>query len=219
MLLIKEQSGFIFDDHLEEAVKVCAEYDIVSAALLQRKLHIGYVHAGRLIDQMSSAGIVGPANGLGPKKLLLLKDTTSRNESTNDTKSYLLINSKLITELLEAHGIYLKLVRVIVQKMQITIMFDVAVGTKIDGVLKLDKEIASILASPTGKVEMGCPYPGTSLLYINMPTKTKMKEEKYIALDIDPALIKLNFHLEYRAKIREALLRFSGFLDELAYRI
>ncbi len=34
-----------------------------SASLLQRKLKLGYNRAGRLIDQLEAAGIVGPFEG------------------------------------------------------------------------------------------------------------------------------------------------------------
>jgi S-DNA-T family DNA segregation ATPase FtsK/SpoIIIE len=49
-----------------------------SASLLQRKLKLGYNRAGRLIDQLEAAGIVGPFEGSKARQVLL-----SDNEALN----------------------------------------------------------------------------------------------------------------------------------------
>ncbi|PIS32099.1 hypothetical protein COT40_01900, partial [Candidatus Peregrinibacteria bacterium CG08_land_8_20_14_0_20_41_10] len=41
-----------------------------SASLIQRRLAIGYARAARLLDQMEIQGIVGPAEGSAPRKVL-----------------------------------------------------------------------------------------------------------------------------------------------------
>ena len=48
-------------DAMLEEIIVTAQQG--SASLLQRKLKLGYNRAGRLIDQMEAAGIVGPFEG------------------------------------------------------------------------------------------------------------------------------------------------------------
>lgn len=51
------------DDLFEEAVRVVTEAGRGSVTILQRKLRIGYNRASRLVDQLESAGIVGPDRG------------------------------------------------------------------------------------------------------------------------------------------------------------
>ncbi|OQY67849.1 hypothetical protein B6D29_01700 [Microgenomates bacterium UTCPR1] len=58
------------DSLLKRAIKIVQEYDHVSASLIQRRLAIGYARAARLIDQMKIQGIVGPAEGSAPRKVL-----------------------------------------------------------------------------------------------------------------------------------------------------
>ena len=42
-----------------------------STSLIQRKFSIGYNRAGRLMDQLENAGIVGPARGAKPREVLI----------------------------------------------------------------------------------------------------------------------------------------------------
>jgi len=58
------------DTLLERAIKIVQEYDHASASLIQRRLAIGYARAARLLDQMEIQGIVGPAEGAAPRKVL-----------------------------------------------------------------------------------------------------------------------------------------------------
>jgi S-DNA-T family DNA segregation ATPase FtsK/SpoIIIE len=42
-----------------------------SASLIQRKLKLGYNRAGRIIDQLEAAGIVGPFEGSKARQVLV----------------------------------------------------------------------------------------------------------------------------------------------------
>jgi DNA segregation ATPase FtsK/SpoIIIE-like protein len=59
------------DELFKNAVEVIIQYDRSSASLLQRRLDIGYARAARLIDQLEAAGVVGPAEGSTPRKVLI----------------------------------------------------------------------------------------------------------------------------------------------------
>ncbi len=59
------------DDLFEEAAKVVVLHQQGSVSLIQRKLKLGYNRAGRLIDQLYAAGIVGPYQGSTAREVLL----------------------------------------------------------------------------------------------------------------------------------------------------
>ena len=51
------------DDLFEDAARIIVAHQHGSTSLLQRKLKLGYNRAGRIIDQLEAAGIVGPFEG------------------------------------------------------------------------------------------------------------------------------------------------------------
>ena len=59
------------DALFKEAAEVLVIAQQGSASLLQRKLKLGYNRAGRLIDQLEAAGIVGPFEGSKARKVLI----------------------------------------------------------------------------------------------------------------------------------------------------
>ena len=58
------------DDLLEEAIKLVIDSDRASTSLLQRRLGIGYPRASRLMDQLEEEGVIGPADGSRPRKVM-----------------------------------------------------------------------------------------------------------------------------------------------------
>ena len=58
------------DPLFEEAARVVVETGQGSTSLIQRKFSIGYNRAGRIMDQLENAGIVGPQNGSKPREVL-----------------------------------------------------------------------------------------------------------------------------------------------------
>lgn len=59
------------DPLYDEAVELVRQDGRASASLLQRRLDIGYARAARIIDQMETWQIVGPAHGSKPRKVLV----------------------------------------------------------------------------------------------------------------------------------------------------
>lgn len=59
------------DPLFEEAVRFVVTSNTASTSSLQRRYEIGYNRAGRLMDQMERAGIVGPAVGSKPRQVLV----------------------------------------------------------------------------------------------------------------------------------------------------
>ncbi|MGC6525651.1 MAG: DNA translocase FtsK, partial [Flavobacteriaceae bacterium] len=75
---ISEESGTSLDIDIndrDQMFREAAEVIVIaqqgSASLLQRKLKLGYNRAGRLIDQLEAAGIVGPFEGSKARQVLI----------------------------------------------------------------------------------------------------------------------------------------------------
>jgi S-DNA-T family DNA segregation ATPase FtsK/SpoIIIE len=62
------------DDLLPKAIEVVRSHNRASISLLQRRLRIGYARAARLIDMMEEQGLIGPDEGGGRSRQVLLDD-------------------------------------------------------------------------------------------------------------------------------------------------
>jgi len=59
------------DELFNEAARIVVMTQQGSASLLQRKLKLGYNRAGRLVDQLEAAGVIGPFEGSKARKVLI----------------------------------------------------------------------------------------------------------------------------------------------------
>ena len=59
------------DEYFEEAARFVIDSGRAAAGGLQRQFSIGFNRAGRIIDQLHKAGVVGPAEGTKPRKVLM----------------------------------------------------------------------------------------------------------------------------------------------------
>lgn len=71
----------------EDAARILVIHQQGSASLLQRKLKLGYNRAGRIIDQLEAAGIIGPFEGSKARQVLvpdeMALEQLLKNESDN----------------------------------------------------------------------------------------------------------------------------------------
>lgn len=59
------------DDKFEDAARLVVQHQQGSTSLIQRKLSLGYNRAGRIVDQLEVAGILGPFEGSKARKVLV----------------------------------------------------------------------------------------------------------------------------------------------------
>jgi len=81
------------DELFEDAARIIVQTQQGSTSLLQRKLKLGYNRAGRIIDQLEAAGIVGPFEGSKAREVRVanemaleqfLKDLYDNNKQNNN---------------------------------------------------------------------------------------------------------------------------------------
>ena len=59
------------DDLFEDAARLIIRHQQGSVSLLQRRLKIGYARAGRIVDELEDAGVVGPFDGSKARMVLM----------------------------------------------------------------------------------------------------------------------------------------------------
>jgi S-DNA-T family DNA segregation ATPase FtsK/SpoIIIE len=60
------------DDLLRQAIELIEGRDRISTSFVQRKLHVGFPRAARLVDQLEEQGLVGPDEGGGRGRKVLM---------------------------------------------------------------------------------------------------------------------------------------------------
>ena len=83
----KEMAVSDQDELLDKAITVVREQGRASVSLLQRRLRIGYARAARLIDEMEEQGIIGPDEGGGRARPVLVTEADDNADPTADEES------------------------------------------------------------------------------------------------------------------------------------
>jgi len=85
----RERDGFRAeqDELFWEAAKLVVRHNQGSASLLQRRLRVGYARAGRLIDELETAGILGPFDGSKAREVLMDEDDLEKLRDAVDSAS------------------------------------------------------------------------------------------------------------------------------------
>ncbi len=71
------------DSLFEDAARVIVQNQIGSTSLLQRRMKLGYNRAGRLMDQLESAGVVGPSQGSKAREVLIKTEAELEQHLSN----------------------------------------------------------------------------------------------------------------------------------------
>ncbi len=71
------------DEMFEEAARLIVQHQQGSTSLIQRRMKLGYNRAGRLMDQLEQAGVVGPNQGSKAREVLI-KDPYALEQFLNN---------------------------------------------------------------------------------------------------------------------------------------
>lgn len=73
------------DPLFEQAKQLVVEYQKASASMLQRRLSTGFNRATRIMEELEAAGIIGPAEGTKPRKVLLTHLDDAADETARES--------------------------------------------------------------------------------------------------------------------------------------
>lgn len=77
------------DQLLEQAVELVRRTRRASASMLQRRLRVGYPRAARLIDELEELGVVGPSQGGGRERDVLIEPKGELEEDDWEDEEFL----------------------------------------------------------------------------------------------------------------------------------
>jgi S-DNA-T family DNA segregation ATPase FtsK/SpoIIIE len=75
------------DDLFDDAARLVVMHQQGSTSLIQRKFSIGYNRAGRIMDQLEAAGIVGPFEGSKARQVLFVDELSLEQYLSGMSKS------------------------------------------------------------------------------------------------------------------------------------
>jgi len=63
-----------YDERYDEAVAIVTAAGQASISMVQRRLRVGYNRAARMIEKMEREGVIGPADGVKPRQVIVRED-------------------------------------------------------------------------------------------------------------------------------------------------
>ena len=118
---------------------------------------------------------------------------------------------------LDSFGVIARVVETNKNEKDIEFNLEIALGTPIESIVRLHKDIALAIASPSGDVEIIAPIPGSSLVGIKVPfgKHTKQKPEKYKVIRIETERIIYKGILpQLKSFIVKSLKQLISYLDK-----
>jgi S-DNA-T family DNA segregation ATPase FtsK/SpoIIIE len=82
--LLQEPGEGEDDGLIEQAISIVRSSQRASASLLQRRLRVGYPRAARLLDQLEEMGVVGPSQGGGKERDVLVSEDDLDEEKSGE---------------------------------------------------------------------------------------------------------------------------------------
>jgi S-DNA-T family DNA segregation ATPase FtsK/SpoIIIE len=82
--LLQEPDENEDDGLVEQAISIVRHQQRASASMLQRRLRIGYPRAARLLDQLEEMGVVGPSQGGGKERDVLVSEDDLNDEEKSE---------------------------------------------------------------------------------------------------------------------------------------
>jgi S-DNA-T family DNA segregation ATPase FtsK/SpoIIIE len=82
--LLQEPGEGEDDGLIEQAISIVRTSQRASASLLQRRLRVGYPRAARLLDQLEEMGVVGPSQGGGKERDVLVSEEDLSDEEKQE---------------------------------------------------------------------------------------------------------------------------------------
>ena len=84
----------VYDQLFEKAAEVVMETGQASTSFLQRKLSVGYARGAKIIDQLQEYGVIGPAEGSKPRKVLMTKQMWLEKRAYDSGKEFTADNTE-----------------------------------------------------------------------------------------------------------------------------
>jgi S-DNA-T family DNA segregation ATPase FtsK/SpoIIIE len=77
-------ADYVDEDMLQRAISLVKKRGSASASLLQRRLHVGYPRAARLMEVMTEMEIIGPPVGGGRRRDVLIEDEDEDGKAADE---------------------------------------------------------------------------------------------------------------------------------------